>query len=171
MATSKTQIEQIKTMFKNGYTEQEITQTVGVSRNTARKYKPKKNEQRQLEIEQFEQNVQEVINNRNEVWLDRLRKDNRQERVTDFILNLLTDEKVLKKELDKNGIRNIVGAYKIMTETGIKLEQHHSNPTGQTTVIENNVSEIIRLVKDADNKTINPLEEIEEFKNDSIRTV
>jgi transposase len=169
MATSQTKVEQIKAMFKNGYTEREICESVGVSRNTARKYKPKKNEQRQLDNEQFEQKVDNIINERNNTWLDRLRKDNRQERATDFILNILNDESTMKNELKKNGIRNIITAYRVLAETGIKLSQHHNNPTGQTTHIENNVSEIIKMIKEPTETIIDPMQEIEEFKKDNVQ--
>jgi hypothetical protein len=145
---------------------------VGISRNTARKYRPKKNEQRQLENEQFERNVQEVINVRNEEWLERLRKDDRQYKLTNIMLDLLTDEDMMRNEIQKNGIRNIVGAYKIITETGIKLAQHHTNPTGQTTVVDNNITEIVKLMNNAEDKQSNPNAEIEEFKKeyDTVRT-
>lgn len=172
MALSTTKIEQIKSLFKKGLTEQEICTSVGISRNTARKYRPKKNEQRQLENEQFERNVQEVINVRNEEWLERLRKDDRQYKLTNIMLDLLTDEDMMRNEIQKNGIRNIVGAYKIITETGIKLAQHHTNPTGQTTVVDNNITEIVKLMNNAEEKQSNPNAEIEEFKKeyDTVRT-
>ena len=173
MALSNNKIEQIKSLFKKGFTEEQISQTVGISRNTARKYKPKKNEQRQLENEQFEQNVNNVIKERNEEWLERLRKDDRQYKLTDIMLNLLTDEDMMKNEIEKNGIRNIIGAYKIITETGIKLAQHHTNPTGERIVVDNNISEIVKLMNTATPKEIDPNEEIKEFEkeyNDTLRT-
>ena len=72
MALSKSKKEQIKTMAADGHTEAEICKAVGVSRGTVRKYKPNKNEQREIENEQFIQNYTEVKNELNEKWLKKL---------------------------------------------------------------------------------------------------
>lgn len=123
MALSKTQIEQIKTMALDGHTEQEICDAVGVSRGTVYKYKPKKNEQREKENEEFKQKYIKVKNEVNDRWFDKLRTDDRQEKIVDKILNLLNDEELLEKEIATSGIRSVVGAYKILVETNVKTKE------------------------------------------------
>ncbi len=63
--------------------------------------------------------IKKLHREQTESLLNSLRKDYRPGQIVDKILTILNDEKALEKELKKNnGFRNIVGAMKVMIDTG-----------------------------------------------------
>ena len=142
-------------------TKVEIAQKLGVSRNTVTKILKDKT----CRDEQTSAKVKKLVDKRTESLIEGMVNDQRPKIIVDNILDLLSDPEVMKKELEAKGIHPIVGAMKVIVENQIKLaELNRPNRV----IVENNVSEIVRLMNDAKPKEINPEDEIEEFQSEVV---
>lgn len=138
----------------------DIASKLGISRNSV--YKVLSNEKHKNE--QINHKVKIISDKHTESLIESLIEDDRPKQIIDKYLDILNNDEVISKELAINGIRTIVGAMKIVVENQIKLRE--INKANNTVIIENNINEIVRLMNEAQPKEIDPLKEIEEFKQD-----
>lgn len=168
MAVSEHQIEQIKEAYRDGLTEHDICTLTKLSRNTIRKYKVNKEETRNEQNEHFKQTYKEIKQKEHEKLIEMMRKDNRASQIIDKMLDILNDEKTLKKV----DYRTMLTGYGIIIDKAIKYEQLEINRNqakdGYTVKIENNIGAILSLMGEATEENVNPMEEIAEFKKDKI---
>lgn len=166
MAATKLQIEQIKKAYEDGLTEQEICSLTRLSRNTIRKYKVNKLSKRSEQIEHFKQEYKKIKEIEHNKLIDMMRNDNRATQIIDKILNIMNDDKLLKK----TDVRTLLTGYGILIDKAIKYEQLEVNrkqaKDGYTINIDNNIGAILKLMGEASEMHVNPATEIEEFKEE-----
>lgn len=64
--------------------------------------------------------ISEIQEEKNESLLDALRNDQRPKQIMNKILDILNDDEQLERELKKQqGFRNVVGAMKVIIDTGV----------------------------------------------------
>ena len=167
MAATKLQIEQIKQAYEDGLTEQEICHLTRLSRNTIRKYKLNKLHKRSEQTEHFKQEYKRIKEIEHQRLIGMMKNDNRAAKIIDKMLDIMNDEKTLKKQ----DIRVLLTGYGILIDKAIKYEQLEVNrkqaKDGYTINIDNNVGAILKLMGEATEMHVDPATEIKEFKEES----
>lgn len=96
-------------------TKTEIARRLGISRGKVIEIL----KQPKYKNEQLLDNINKINAEHNESLLKYLRKDDRPRQILDKVLDIINDDVRLEAELSKqNGFRNIVGAMKIVIDTG-----------------------------------------------------
>lgn len=166
MAATKLQIEQIKQAYEDGLTEQEICRLTRLSRNTIRKYKVNKLHKRSEQTAHFKQEYKRIKEEEHQKLIGMMKNDNRAASIIDKMLNIMNDDKLLKK----TDIRTMLTGYGIIIDKAIKYEQleisRKQAKDGFNINIDNNVSKIIELMSIANKPSIDPMTEINEFKEE-----
>lgn len=160
--------EKIKAMvwalYENEHmTKSDIATKLAISRNTV--YKVLNNEK--YKNEQINNKVKKISDKHTTTLIESLVADDRPKQIIDKYLDILNNDEVISNELKSSGIRTIVGAMKILVENQIKIKELNKQP--DRIIVENNVSEIVRLMNNTENKEINPDDEIKEFENEMVQ--
>lgn len=141
----------------------DIGRKLGVSRNTV--YKVLNTEK--YKDEQTSARIKKISDEHTQSLIESLVADKRPKQIIDKYLDILNDDETIQNELKTSGIRTIVGAMKILVENQIKIKELNKKP--ERIVIENNISEIVKLMNNTENKEINPEEEIKEFQSEMVQ--
>lgn len=167
MAATALQIEQIKKAYEDGLTEQEICRLTRLSRNTIRKYKVNKLHKRSEQTEHFKQEYKKIKEEEHQKLIGMMKNDNRAASIIDRMLNIMDDDKILKKQ----EVRVLLTGYGIIIDKAIKYEQleisRQQAKDGLNIHIDNNVSKILTLMNQATEPSIDPATEIQEFKEEA----
>lgn len=183
MALNEHQKIRIEALWLADSSKTEIANKLGVTYNTVKRHvnnlqkknanknaKKSINAKNERLVQTIREEVIEIKEKQNKKLLDTIINDDRMTKAADLILGILCDEDTLRNELNKGGIRGLTGLLGMITDKAVKyadldIKRKHAKD-GFNVVIDNNIGKIIDLMGEANTLSINPQDEIKEFKKE-----